>query len=60
MNSLIQQLLLVFLVYRPWGIGSGQTESQRAAFRQELSKLEQALEKSGGPFLMGRSVSLVS
>ena len=60
MTPLFQQLLCVLFVCRSWGIGTGQTESQRAAFRQELSRLEQALEKSGGPFFMGRSVSLVS
>ncbi|GAB4819386.1 hypothetical protein N2152v2_006432 [Parachlorella kessleri] len=38
---------------RYWGIGSGQSASQRAAFEAQLSNLQAALQRHGGPFLAG-------
>ena len=47
------------MTHRHWGIGSGQSSGQKKDFLAQLKKLEQALEKSGGPFLGGQSISLV-
>lgn len=44
---------------RSWGIGSGQTESQKAAFRNALSRaIVDPIQRFGGPYLLGSSVSL--
>jgi len=41
-------------------IGTGQTQAQWKAFEGELEAFQAAIRKSGGPFLMGSEVSLVS
>ena len=46
-------------VCRNWGIGSGQTDGQRAQFEQEVSMLEESIEQSGGPYLCGATPTLV-
>ena len=43
---------------RHWGIGSGQTAAQRAAFEVQLAGLDAALRQHGGPFLLGPQPSL--
>lgn len=43
----------------PWQIGTGQTRYQWKDFEEHLDKFQAALERSGGPFLMGPEVSLV-
>ena len=43
---------------RQWSIGSGQTAAQRAAFEAQLQACAVQLERGGGPFLHGASVSL--
>lgn len=43
---------------RYWGIGAGQTAAQRAALRQRLRPLAEALQASGGPYLCGSEVTL--
>lgn len=44
---------------RSWGIGTGQTYSQRRVFEQQLGKLDHSLQRSGGPYLVGQQVTLV-
>lgn len=43
---------------RYWGIGSGQTAAQRAAFEDALQGLAAPLQRWGGPFLLGTEPSL--
>lgn len=43
---------------RYWGIGSGQTATQRSAFEQQLRQLDASLQRHGGPFLLGAHPSL--
>lgn len=43
---------------RYWGIGAGQTAAQRAALQQRLRPLGEALQASGGPYLLGKDVTL--
>ncbi len=46
--------------FRIWQIGTGQTQAQWKAFEGELEAFQAAIRKSGGPFLLGSEVSLVS
>lgn len=43
---------------RHWGIGGGQSAAQKAALEAQLGQLAAALERHGGPFLLGADVSL--
>lgn len=43
---------------RYWGIGSGQTPAQRKSFEAQLAKLDAALQRHGGPFLVGQHLTL--
>ena len=43
-----------------WQIGTGQTQAQWKAFEKELEAFQAAIRKSGGPFLLGSEMSLVS
>ncbi len=45
---------------RCWQIGTGQTQAPWKAFEGELEAFQAAIRKSGGPFLLGSEVSLVS
>lgn len=45
---------------RLWGIGTGQTAQQRQRFEAQLSKLQNVMDKYGGPYLVGDQVTLVS
>ena len=44
---------------RSWGIGSGQSDKQRRHFEQQLQILADSLQKQGGPYLTGVSITLV-
>lgn len=43
---------------RSWGIGSGQSASQRAAMDAALAELAAAIAATGGPFLLGPAPTL--
>lgn len=46
-------------VYRHWQIGTKQSQQQWEAFEQHLTVFQDAIKRSGGPYLMGSEVSLV-
>lgn len=43
---------------RHWGIGRGQSEAQKAALGAQLDSLAAAVQKHGGPFLLGPDITL--
>eukprot|EP00887_Chlorella_sp_A99_P007804 scaffold20.g7804.t1 len=43
---------------RSWGIAPGQTAAQRGAFESAAAPLAASLQRSGGPYLLGRQLGL--
>ena len=44
---------------RSWGLGTGQSDKQRAHFEGQLGVLAKALKEHGGPYLTGPDITLV-
>lgn len=47
------------LASRSWGLGSGQSDKQRAYFEGQLGVLAKSLQEYGGPYLTGPNITLV-